>query len=73
MWYEIIHVIRKSRVIQLFYQSNLNTFWNMKLYYKARAWETKLQRVALRNADSNDATSIATTRIAVNQALKLQN
>ena len=41
------------------------------------ARETKLQRVALRDAlrdaNSNDAILIATTRIAVNQALKLQN
>ena len=35
MWYNIIRDT-KSCVMQLFYQSNLYTLWNIKLYYKAR-------------------------------------
>ena len=35
-------------------------------------WEIKMLRIALIDADNNDVMPIATTGIAVNQALKLQ-
>ena len=61
IWYEILHVIRKTRIIQLYYHYNLCRFWNMIVIFQSArgccACQTKCNVLYHAMADRNDTHS----------------